>query len=359
MKNVRLTIKQYMGQEILHRITSVAFTIIVLTTASLSATPTSARTDRFVIDLEGKTVTLPTVITTIGTSWPGFINMLLTVDGGDKISVSTKTITNYPWAIKIFPQLTKSAFAFGKEISIEELAKAKPDVVFLRDGDPVDKVKELGIPVVMIKYPNNSIYDMGAAALLAGQVLGEKETVIATAYVEYLNRAIDRVSGVAKAVSATPRKVLVISVTAKELSAWGRNMPQNEVITLIGGVNVAAKDIDGYKPVSIEQILTWNPDVIIVEGNEADRAILDTNAWKGVSAVKNGKIAVSPLGIFAWARLGSELALYIPWLAKTVYPERYPMIDMLHETKSFYSEYFKYELTDDEARRILSAQPPL
>ena len=36
---------------------------------------------------------------------------------------------------------------------------------------------------------------------------------------------------------------------------------------MVGAINEAANEVDGYKEVSMEQLLKWNPDEIIVDGN--------------------------------------------------------------------------------------------
>ena len=44
------------------------------------------------------------------------------------------------------------------------------------------------------------------------------------------------------------------------------------------------------------------------------------------------------------------------FVAKTLYPEKFPDIDMVKEVKSFYSQFFSYSLTDAQANRIINYQ---
>lgn len=352
-----------MNRKILKKLLLVAVAIVLAFTSAgctgKGNEKASAPAERTITDMEGNVIKLPEKVEKAGTSWPGFMNVILAVGGSDKLVAASKAINTYPWAMKLFPSLQNIAYPFAGELNMEELLKNKPDVLFLRKGDPVDKVKEAGIPVIMIYYKDNSIHDMIDAVSLTGKTLGEKEAQKAEAYKQFVLDKIDKISKAAKSVPDDKRvKALTVSVSGKELSVWGRNTPQNEAITLAGGINAAEKDIDGSKKVSYEQILQWNPDVIIVEGSDKDRAILQNPVWNQVEAVKQGKVFISPHGVFAWARLGSEVALYFPWLAKTLYPEQYKDFDIQKEAKSYYKTFFQYDLSDDELSRILNAQPP-
>ena len=46
------------------------------------------------------------------------------------------------------------------------------------------------------------------------------------------------------------------------------------------------------------------------------------------------------------------------YLASTLYPEAFSDVDMKAETKAFYSEFFDYDLSDDEVTRILAHLDP-
>ncbi|MEG2717773.1 MAG: ABC transporter substrate-binding protein, partial [Eubacterium sp.] len=64
----------------------------------------------------------------------------------------------------------------------------------------------------------------------------------------------------------------------------------------------------------------------------------------------------NPQGIFQWDRFGSESALQVLWVAKTLYPDKFTDIDMKKETISFYKEYLNYDLSDEYADAILAGK---
>lgn len=325
---------------------------------SSNNTAQSKNSTKEIIDMEGNKVTLPAKVQKVGTSWPGFCNVIFTVGGNDKLSIGPAALKKYPWALKIFPNIENIDYPFSGKTNVEEVIKSKPDVVFLRKGDEIDKIKEAKIPVVMINYKNNNISDVIDAVVLTGKVLGDAEYKKAVQYKDYFNSNIKKISSITgKLKDSDKPKTIYLSISG-ETSVWGKNMPQDEAITIAGGINAAANDIDGYKPVSMEQLLKWNPDVIIVEGDSNKSELTKTDAWKQLSAVKNNKVFTSPNGVFSWARLGSESALQLPWLAKTLHPDLFKDINIEKETKDFYSKFFEYKLTDNEISKILNAQNP-
>ncbi len=79
---------------------------------------------------------------------------------------------------------------------------------------------------------------------------------------------------------------------------------------------------------SLEQVLLWDPDVIIANETTAMKYILGNPQWSGIKAVRNKRVYQLPQGISRWGHPGSvETPLAIMWTAKTVYPEKFEHID--------------------------------
>lgn len=80
--------------------------------------------------------------------------------------------------------------------------------------------------------------------------------------------------------------------------------------------------------------------------------------FQGLSAVKNHRVYMSPTGAFFWDA-GQQGILLVEWMAKLFHPDKFQDLDMQKELKGFYSKFFNYNLTDDEANRILNHQLPV
>ncbi|HEY3893805.1 MAG TPA: ABC transporter substrate-binding protein [Pseudonocardiaceae bacterium] len=150
---------------------------------------------------------------------------------------------------------------------------------------------------------------------------------------------------------------LVVDGTGNIIDAW---------INAAGGRNAA--QIPGRtRPVSIEQVQKWNPDVIIVASsafvaNDTGTQTLDKLTadpiWSRLAAVRNHHAYINPTGGWHWDRYGIEGALQIQWAAKTLHPELFPNLNMVAQTRSFYSQFLHYQLSDEQANRMLAAQNP-
>ena len=64
------------------------------------------------------------------------------------------------------------------------------------------------------------------------------------------------------------------------------------------------------------------------------------------------------MGTFNWDRYSAEEALQVLWAAQAFHPEQFKDIDLVQETREFYKTYYGYNLTEDEAKRIIAGQGP-
>ena len=105
--------------------------------------------------------------------------------------------------------------------------------------------------------------------------------------------------------------------------------------------------------VSMEQVLRWAPDVVVLD--EGDAAALSKDPkWMAVPAVRTGRVFRLPTGVFIWNRASFESAALLPiWLALHAYPARLRDMSMDEEARRFYREVFGFQLTDAQRRDVL------
>jgi iron complex transport system substrate-binding protein len=107
----------------------------------------------------------------------------------------------------------------------------------------------------------------------------------------------------------------------------------------------------------MEQILLWNPDIILANEPGVADVIRKDPKWAPVTAVKQDRIYQLPIGISRWGHPGSlETPLAILWTAKVIYPEKFIHINMHDEIKYFYNRFFNHELSDEMVEQILSGR---
>jgi iron complex transport system substrate-binding protein len=312
------------------------------------------------VDVNGTEVALPDKIDRIADAWPAHNMVAYMLGHGDKIVATSVSKRLCPWFYKINPAMEKAVttFALSGDNSMEELIKAQPDLVFLTKMHAnAEAIRNLGYTVIELSF---SDFDgMQKCVLTTGDVLGEKAKIKAEKYVSYLKSKIDKIQ---RALDDVPEseKPKVLHITAMSpIAVSGRNMMMDAWIKLCGGINAA--EVEMSKQVSPEQILVWNPDIIIYAGASTvitEQEILSNPALKSTKAGKTGKIYINPKGLFSWDRYSVEEALQIQWAAQKFYPERFPDFDIVAETVSFYSEFFDYTLTSREAEMIIKGIPP-
>lgn len=108
--------------------------------------------------------------------------------------------------------------------------------------------------------------------------------------------------------------------------------------------------------VDAEQIIAWNPAVIITNNQASTEAILADSALQSVEAVKNGAVYTSPRGLYLWGVRSAENAMMTPWLGQILYPDRFSDVDMNSVVKDFYEKWYNTEIDDAEVEKILAGQ---
>lgn len=318
-----------------------------------------------VTDVSERKVEIPAKINKIATAWDDFSSAILVCGAGDKVVATANVPGAAPWLNKVSSGMTKALATFGGNFNVEDLMNNKPDVIFVYKSSGIkQKLIDSGIPTVQIMVTNFD--QLKKCMTLTGEVLGGNAVKRASDYNKYFDDKINMIKKVTSTIPNDKRpKVLHVQGTVSPVVVDGVDSTIDDWITTAGGVN-AAQGVSGtVKEVSMEQVVKWNPDVIVL-GTSGDNGI-HTNVdkiyndpkWKDISAVKNHRVYVNPNGMYMWDRNCPEEALQIQWAAKTLYPDLFKNLDIVKETKSFYKQFFDYNLTDDDAERIIKAEPPV
>ena len=217
----------------------------------------------------------------------------------------------------------------------------------------------VGIPYINCTF--SSFDTMIQSIQMTAEVLGGEAIEIANAYVAYLNEKIDWLTELTGSIAEEDKISVLHGNSIYNLTVDGTNTIIDAWIKTAGGLNAVGNDVSGnFKSVTLEQIITWDPDVIIV-GKVGDvELIMNDPAWAVLKAVKNGNVYLNPAGVFAWDRYGVEEALQIQWTAQLLYPELFEGedFDISEEVKYFYTTFFNYNLSDEQVAKILAHENP-
>ena len=128
-----------------------------------------------------------------------------------------------------------------------------------------------------------------------------------------------------------------------------------ETIEFLGARNVAAERKGGMATVSAEQVLLWNPDVIVTIEPEFAASVRKDPVWASVKAVQSGRVHLSPKLPFGWVDFPPSVNRLVGlwWLAKVFYPEQFPE-DLRPLTRDFYTRFFHMTPTDAQIDKVLA-----
>lgn len=320
-----------------------------------------------ITDASGKKIEVPLKIEKIGDAWQAHNEVLCMLGSGNKIVSTILTEKMRPWLYKVNPNMKDAATVFEtNSVNTEELLKTKPDIVFIPLNDKsADKVSELGIPAVQLNFTDfDGLKD---CFKLTGNILGDDAKKRADDYVEYLDKKLDYITSITSKIPKEERPKVLHVTSLSPITVDGNNTIINAWIEAAGGIN-AASDVSGNnKEVSMEQVLQWNPDIIILSSNTLMKVsngkknidqLLNDKAWQQVNAYKNNKVYFNPDGAFYWDRYSAEEALQIQWAAKTINPDKFQDIDIVKETRNFYKTFLNYDLSEEEANKIINDETP-
>ena len=313
-------------------------------------------------DVDGQEVTVPVTPERVANLWHANNQVVLTLGGAPKLSATTHYVTTIPWFRQVYPDITKvpTPVAANNDLNMEALLAAKPDVVLVSNEKQAEAVRQAGLTAVRVGF--SDMNGLMQTVNLTAEVLGTQGAYErAQKYNAYMQKNLKLIEERLKDLPDSERpKVMHIGSGTKVQNVSGSGIVIDEWIKIAGGQNVAA-DLKGMKDVSMEQITAYAPEVIIIGGDASAKGVQTIQsdaAWKDVPAVKNGKIIRNPYGTFNWDRYSTEAALQVLWAAKTLHPQKFTDIDMVKETQEFYSTFFGYSLSADDAQRILAGEAP-
>jgi iron complex transport system substrate-binding protein len=129
-----------------------------------------------------------------------------------------------------------------------------------------------------------------------------------------------------------------------------------ETIELIAR-NVADGTRGGLANVSIEQVLLWNPDIIVTIDRDFAANVLSDPAWAPIAAVRVRRVHLSPKLPFGWVDFPPTVNRLIGlwWLARILYPDLFPE-DLRALTREFYTRFYHVRPDDAQIDRVLAGR---
>lgn len=318
---------------------------------------------REIIDMGGKKVEIPEKITKVFGTSPPSTYMIYTIDSSLIVGLnfnhargnneSSNMLDPRFMAIPIVGGLQCG----GNSMNRETLLSLHPDVVFLWNNDASSQLAQYlfessKIPSINVEL--ESVESLPKAYLFFGEVLERMPR--AKILSEYASDALEKTKNVVKA-NASKRPVVYYAEGADGLATECDQSFHYEAIKFSGGINphlCSTKSGLGLEKVTLEQVILYNPDIIIAQEREFVEKVKNDARWRSIKAIKEGKVFLVPKVPFNWIdRPPSFMRLLgIQWLTHVLYDT--PNAEQFKaEMKAFYKLFLNIDLDDAQLQKIL------
>lgn len=337
-------------------------------TVLLGLLPFCSQAARQVTDQLGRQVTIPDHVDRVVVLQHQTLNLLVQLDA---TSTLVGILGNWKQQLgdgyqRLVPELTKiPALGDLTHVDLEKLVALHPQVVFVTNYAPqemIDQIQNLGIAVIAISLRSGDEKQQGQLNLelqnedqaynqglkqgirLIGDVVNHQKQAEALVKATFDQRQLtaDRLKEI------PPGQRIRAYMANPDLTTYGSGKYTGLMMAHAGALNVAASTVKGYKQVSMEQIIAWNPQVIFVQ-DRYPRVIDEINqqpAWQAVDAVKNHRVFLMPEYAKAWGYpMPEALALGELWMAKKLYPQKFSDVDMQKKADSWYQRFYRTHYT--------------
>jgi iron complex transport system substrate-binding protein len=307
------------------------------------------------VDLTGKEVEVPKTVKRVCSSFPAIDEVLLLLGCPEKNVAAVESNKKNPWHLKLYPKIAELPVVFPttNQVNMESLLQLDPDVVFVADATMRDSLIETGIPALVVAFRSERNVIDGIT--LIGDVLGDGAPAIAAELVKDYRDNMAMVRAKTDPIAKKDRPK-VFYAADNVLNTEGAESIVTSWIEMAGGINVAAENgVKGmFIDVTLENLLEWDPDIIICRDAEHKSNYMSDARFASLSAVKNNKVFVNPKGVFVWCVRSADEVLQPVWAASVIQPELFGDIDVGAYVKAFYQKYYHYDPSEAEIENILT-----
>lgn len=333
--------------------------------AEQDATQETAET-REITDMAGRKVTVPTAenIESVFSAGPVAAIFLYMVVP-DKLLGWNYELNDVEKSIILDKYQDLPNFGMGDAVNYEAVIAANPTIA-INSGKINDTMvsdcealsESLGIPVVAV---DNELNNSAEAFRFMGELLGVED------HAEELAQYAEQVFTDINVLSDIPeeKKVSVYFGNGEDsLETAPRGSQHAQILDAINAVNVADLELgDGSRvQISAEQLLAWDPDVIVVNGEpKADKSgssaaedILSNPDYASLKAVQDQKVYGTPNAPFSWVDrpAGPNRLIGMRWFSALIYPE-YIKCDINEEIHKFFDLFYHVDLSDEQLENVL------
>ncbi|QJR09272.1 hypothetical protein DSM104443_00309 [Usitatibacter rugosus] len=329
----------------------------ILAALLFAALPTLAARD--FVDDAGRKVALPDKVTRVYAAGPP-ASVLVFALAPDTLVGWTRAFRpdETAWVPEKYAKLPELGRLTGRgnTANVEVILQAKPDLIvdmgstnatFASLADRVQQ--QTGIPYILLdgRLETTPQQIEKLATALGTEARGKELADYARALFTRLKSKID-------AVPADKRPEVYYARGPQGLTTGLKGSINVEMIEFLGAKNVAAGTTGGLTNVGLEQVVLWDPAVMVTNDPNFYRDVWTLPVWSSVTAVRKKRVYLSPHLPFGWFDYppGANRLVGLLWLSEILYPEQFKH-DLRKEVATFYKLFYHQEPTAKQLDTLL------
>lgn len=247
----------------------------------------------------------------------------------------------------------------GNSANLEAVLQLKPDLI-VDSGSTGRTYVELaervqgqtGIPYALLDGRFGSLPE---SYRILGRLTGRSER--AETLATWCETAMATIRGRIAGIPADRRPSVYYARGPRGLETGLGGSINVETLAFLGARNVADQPGSGLAQVSLEQVLAWDPEVIVTIDLAFSESVRRDPAWAGVRAVKAGRVHLSPKIPFGWVDFPPSVNRMVGlwWLAKLLYPQTFPE-DIRAIARDFHTLFYQVTPSEPQLDRILAGR---
>ena len=325
-------------------------------------------TTREFTDSLGRTVTVPSEITKIAISGPLSQVYIIPLAGDMLVGVSNAFAAD---AALYLPDYISEKTEIGQlyggkgEMDLEALLAAAPDVVIdigeakkNMSEDLTALTEQTGIPFIHI---DATVATAPNAYRILGQLLGREEK--AEELASWCEETYAMITAMMEKVDADgARKSLLYCLGSTGTNVMAEGSFHAETVNMMAQNLAVVEEVsfsgDGNQ-VDLEQILLWNPEVIVFDPASCYDTVGDNAQWQPLDAIASGNYYKTPYGPYGWLSSPPAVQRYLGmlWLGQLLYPD-YTEYDLQEKVTEYYKVFYDCELTEEMYRNLIADALP-
>jgi iron complex transport system substrate-binding protein len=245
----------------------------------------------------------------------------------------------------------------GNTANLEVVLQVKPDLI-LDVGTVSDTYTSLADRVqaqtgIAYALLDGRLDTLDAAYRTLGALVGREQKAAELA--AYAKATLDTVRERIAKVPENARPRVYYARGAQGLETGLAGSINVESITVMGARNVAAERRGGLANVSLEQVLAWNPEVIVTIDSAFAGGVRSDPAWASVAAVQGNRVHLAPRLPFGWVDFPPSVnrLIGLRWLGRVLYPDLFPE-DIRPLARDFYRDFYHVSVSDEDLTRVLA-----